>query len=137
MNLLSVEEVQEYHDDILRLVDLACKSLRDYGSIISAQTIYDSLIKQEMFVIGFFTDDKLQFILVFQLQKTNEKVMANIVAVAGKNMMLYNRLFGKIIDEWFREFGAQVKQVFANDRLAKIYQRMEYQKAYNVLFVDL
>lgn len=137
INLLGVDEVHEYKEDILHLLDRACVSLDNYGATLEAQTIFDALTKQQAFVIGGFSDNKLEIILVFQMQQTESAMFANIIAVAGKNMMTYKRLFLGVIHDWFKEFGAQAIQLMATDRLAKVYRRMGYHKAYNVLYTKL
>lgn len=120
---LSPARVEELWPQIKELV---CR-VKDDGNFLYAPVppnyIYMTAKANVSHILGFFDSHRLCMILVFELTPSEKGKVANILSLAGKNLMKFKQLYWADILAWFKEAGAVGVSASADHRLANIYLR--------------
>lgn len=120
---LTPERIEALWPEIEKLVT----QVSNIGGIVHApvtpEYIYITSRAKVSHILGFFDDDTLMMVLVFELASSKNGRIASILALSGKNLMKFKALFWQDILAWFKEAGAVAVDAGADPRLANIYMR--------------
>jgi hypothetical protein len=121
IEMLSAERVNELWPELEPYFTAACKGNEIADDEMDANDIY--LLTQTDMAVVFagYMDQKLACVMALQINMTNGRKGADIIAMAGSGMMKFKTRYWPSILEWLRANGVQFVDAYAPERLAKLY----------------
>lgn len=121
--LLSPEEVTHLWDDIRPMIAESCASNELTEDTLTPEHILGLAVTGQCGVIGFFENSTISLVLVVQFCEDNGRKAASILAFGGQDMMTFKRLYWDYILGWLRNNGIEYIDTYANERMAKVFQK--------------
>jgi len=121
IEMLSPERVNDLWPELEPYFDAACKGNEIADDEMTASDIY--VLTQTDLAVVFvgYMDTKPTCVMALQFNTTNGRKGADIIAMAGKNLMKFKSLYWESILQWLRANGVQFVDAYAPERLAKLY----------------
>jgi hypothetical protein len=104
------------------LLEQSCQSNEVGITDITTGDIYRLLQSDQAVAFVGFTAKKVTTVLVIQFNLTNGNKGADVIAMAGKNLLKFKALFWAPILDWLRANGVKYVDAYATPQLARIYQ---------------
>lgn len=120
IELLTPERVTELWPKMQPLFSKACEA-NEVAVDISAEDIYKLSQEDKLVVFACFDLGRLYTVLAIQFHTTYGKKGADVVAMAGKNLMAFKTAFWEPILEWLRANEVQFLDAYSQPRLANLY----------------
>lgn len=122
LELLTPDRVLELWDTLRPLLKKSCES-NDVGATdITPEDIYMLALVGVCGIFNATKDGETVCVIAFQFTETNGHKGADIIALAGKNLMQVKALYWNYVLDWFKQNGVEFVDVYANERLARLYQ---------------
>lgn len=120
--ILSAQEVVNLWDEICPLLADSCNGNELTETTLTPEHILGLVVVDKCALIGFFESGNLSLVMAFQFVEDNGHRAANILAFAGRDMMLFKRLYWEYISDWLAANGVEYIETLANKRMAKVFQ---------------
>lgn len=104
------------------LLEQACRATEVGAVDITTGDIYRLLQTDQAVAFAGFTNRKVTTVLVIQFNVTNGNKGADVIAMAGKNLLKFKALFWQPILDWLRANGVRYVDAYTTPQLARIYQ---------------
>ena len=101
----------------------ACAGNEIANDEMTADDVYTLALSGMAVIFAGFEDGELACVIGVQFNTTGERLGADIIAMAGRNLMRFKAAYWGIIVEWLKANGVMFIDAYAPDRLAKIYLR--------------
>ena len=122
LELLSPDRVLELWEELRPLLKKSCKS-NDVGvTDITPEDIYMLALVGVCVIFNATLDGKTTCVIAVQFTETNGHRGADIIALAGKNLMTVKSLYWDHILDWLKQNKVEFVDVYANERLAGVYE---------------
>jgi hypothetical protein len=121
IELLTPERVTDLWFVLEPLFTKACEA-NEVAVDISADDIYKLSQEDRLVIFACFDLGRLYTVCAIQFHTTNGRKGADVVAMAGKNLMTFKAAFWQAILEWLKANGVQFLDAYTQPRLAKIFQ---------------
>jgi hypothetical protein len=103
------------------LFDQSCKS-NPVGVVdITSGDIYRLAQSEQAVIFACFDSGRVATVLALQFNMTNGRKGADVIAMAGRNMLKFKALFWQPILDWLQANGVQYVDAYATPELAKVY----------------
>lgn len=120
--MLSADEVVALWDEIRPLLAESVLGNELTAHSLSPEHILGLVVTGECGVIGFFESGKLSLVLAIQFSQDGADLVATILAFAGRDMMLFKKLYWQYISDWLAANGVSYIETLANERMARVFQ---------------
>lgn len=116
-----------------------CDSNEVIEGMITPESIFVDVHLQNNFVVAMFDRDGLYFIIVVEFCGVHsDKLSANIIGAAGRDLLKIRRHHWDNFLSWCKSVGAKTVETAANKRLATIYEKkFKFSKSCVALRLDL
>lgn len=104
------------------LLEQSCKSNEVGITDITPGDIYRLLQSEQAVAFVGFTAGRVATVLIIQFNMTNGNKGADVIAMAGRNLLKFKALFWAPILDWLRANGVRYVDAYATPQLAKMYQ---------------
>ena len=105
------------------LFEQSCKS-NPVGMVdIAAGDIFRLSQTDQAVIFAMFENGRVATVLAIQFNMTNGHKGADVIAMAGRNLLKFKALFWKPILEWLRANGVRYVDAYATPELAKMYTK--------------
>lgn len=121
IEMLTPERVTELWPVLEPHFEAACQGNEIAKDELDAKDIYVLAVTGLVAIFVYFEDQQPTCVLGIQFNNTNGRKGADIMALAGRNLMRFKRAYWKIILEWLKANGVEFVDAYAPERLAKIY----------------
>jgi hypothetical protein len=121
IEMLTPERVTELWPKLEPYFDAACKGNEIAKDELDAKDIYVHAVAGMLAVFVGFEDGEPTCVLGIQFSDANGHKCADVVALAGRNLMKFKAAYWNIILEWLRANDVEFLDAYAQDRLAKIF----------------
>ena len=121
IEMLSPERVNELWPELESYFDAACAGNEIAADEMDSSDIYILTQTDLAVVFAGYIDEKLACVMALQFNTTNGRKGADIIAMAGRELMKFKSLYWPSILEWLRANGVQFVDAYAPARLAKLY----------------
>lgn len=121
IEMLTPERVTELWPVLEPHFDAACKGNEIAKDELDAKDIYVLAITGLVAVFVGFEDGEPACVLGIQFNNTNGHKCADVMALAGRNLVKFKAAYWHIIIEWLKANEVQFLDAYAPERLAKIY----------------
>ena len=101
----------------------ACEANEIAKDELTAEDIYLLGMTGMAAVLVMYEEDEVGVVLVIQFNETGKRKGADIVAMAGRNLMKFKAAYWESILDWLRANDVQFLDVHTSERQAKIYLR--------------
>lgn len=122
IEMLSPEQVEQLWPSLKPLFGQACESNDVSRTDLSPEIIYDLALDGDIVIFSFTEAGRVSTVLAIQFTNTYGKRGAELIAMAGRNLMVFKSLFWKYILDWLRANGIEFVDAYANPRIAEIYK---------------
>lgn len=120
IELLAPERVVDLWFKLEPLFTKACAA-NEVAVDICADDIYKLSQEGKVVIFACFDLGRLYTVCAIQFHTTNGKKGADVVAMAGKNLMSFKAAFWEPILQWLRANDVQFLDAYAQPRLANLY----------------
>jgi len=121
--MLAVDQVDALWPEIKPLLDSACQSHEIAKEELDAESIRALVQQGVCAMIAMFTSRKLSCVLAIQFHETNGRKGADIIAFAGKHMLLFKKAYWHIILRWLRANGVEFLDAYVPESRVLIYRK--------------
>jgi hypothetical protein len=121
IEMLTPERVTEMWPVLEPYFDAACNGNEIAKDELTAKDIHVLAAAGVVAVFVCFEDDDPACVFGVQFNTTNGHKCADIMALAGRNLMRFKKAYWNVILEWLRANGVKFLDAYAPERLAKIY----------------
>lgn len=121
VELLEPARVKELWPSLEPLFVSACAGNEIGSTDLTAQDIYNLATNDSAVIFAFFEQGVVVLTIAIQFHTTNGKKGADIIAMAGKNLVKFKAAYWQPILSWLKANNVQFVDAYANQRLAKIY----------------
>jgi hypothetical protein len=122
IEMLTPERVIELWLELEPFFEASCASNEIAKDELDAKDLYVLAATGMVAVFVGFEDGKPACVLGIQFNTTNGKKCADVVALAGRNLMKFKAAYWRAILDWLRANEVMFLDAYATDRLAKIYK---------------
>lgn len=121
IELLDAEKVQALWPKLEPMFEAACNAHEVAKDELQAKDIYVLAFTGLCAVFVGAVDGEPHCVLAIQFNQTNGRRGADILALAGKDLLRFKAAYWTLILDWLRANGVQFLDAYAPERLAKIY----------------
>jgi hypothetical protein len=122
IEMLSEEQVEKLWPQMEPLFKQACDSNELSRTDLSPEIIYDLAIDGTIVIFAFYEAGRVATVLAIQFTDTYGLRGADLIAMAGRNLMVFKKLFWEYILDWLRANNIKHVDAYANERIAEIYK---------------
>lgn len=101
----------------------ACQSNDIASTDLAPNDIYYLAVTEQCGIFCCAEDGEPQLVFVIQFTETNGKKGAEFIALAGRNLLRWRDFCWEHILDWLRANGVVFVDIYASERLAKMYNR--------------
>lgn len=123
LELLTPERVLQLWPELKPILDESCKSNAVGQTDITAEDIYMLALVGICAIFCSTKDGEIACVIGIQFTETNGHKGADIVALAGKDLMKTKALYWDHVLDWLRANKIKFVDVYASERLAPMYER--------------
>lgn len=121
IEMLTPERVTELWPKLEPLMTQACEGNEIAKDEMSAGDIYVLAITQMCAFFAGFEDGELACVVVLQFNDTNGRKCADVIALAGRKLMLFKALYWNAILDWLRANDVIFLDAYVPNERAKVY----------------
>lgn len=130
IEMLTPERVTELWPSTEPLFAQACDSHEIARDDITAESIYKLATQGMCVVFVMFLDDEPACTMAIQFHETNGRRGADIIALAGKRLMVFKKAYWQAILDWLQINGVEFLDAYVPEERAELYQkRFGFQKS--------
>lgn len=138
LEMLSPEKAVEMWPQLGPLYDASCKSNEIAESEFSSADICVLAATGMCAVFVCYESDQPACTFAIQFNETNGKKCADIIGMAGRNLMQFKTVYWSLILDWLRANGIRYLDAYATERLARIYKaKFGFTKSCSYVRMDL
>ena len=122
IEMLSEEQVEELWPQMKPLFQQACDSNEVSRADLTPELIQELALDGTIVLFAFYEAGRVATVLAVQFTDTYGRRGAELLAMAGRNLMVFKSLFWEYILDWFRANGVEFVDAYANPRIAEVYK---------------
>ncbi len=122
IEMLTDEQVEKLWPQMKPLFKQACDSNELSRADMTPDTIYDLALDGTIVIFAFYEAGRIATVLAIQFVDIYGTRGAELIAMAGRNLMVFKSLFWEYILDWLRANNIKHVDAYANDRIAEIYK---------------
>jgi len=123
IEMLTPPRVEILWPKVEPLLKLSCESNEVGAFDIAPYDIYRLAKSEQAVVFAAFENKTLVAVLAFQFHMTNGKKGADVIAMAGKNLLTLKAAFWQPILDWLKANGVEFVDAYARPDLAHVYAK--------------
>jgi len=123
IEMLTPPRVEILWPKVEPLLKLSCESNEVGAFDIAPYDIYRLAKSEQAVVFAAFENKTLVAVLAFQFHMTNGKKGADVIAMAGKNLLTLKAAFWQPILDWLKANGVEFVDAYARPNLAHVYAK--------------
>lgn len=122
IEMLSEEQVDKLWPQMEPLFKQACESNDFSNEYLTTDMIYDWAVDGTIVIFAFYEAGRVATVLAIQFMDDRGTRYAELIAMAGRNLMVFKSLFWEYILDWLRANNIKHVDAYANDRIAEVYK---------------
>ena len=123
LKMLSPDEVRQHWESIKPLVETSFLSNEVYADTTHPDDILALALTDQCAVFAGIKAGRIECVLVIQFNTQSGRKCADILSLAGEDLMQFKMRFWDLILDWLRANEVEYIDAHANERMAKIYKR--------------
>lgn len=120
--MLSADEVVALWSEIRPLLAESVLGNELTAHSLTPEHILGLVAVGECGIVGFFESGRLSLVLAIQFSQEGADLVATILAFAGRDMLLFKRLYWNYVTDWLAANGVSYIETLANPRMARIFK---------------
>lgn len=124
VQMLTPEQAVSLWGDLRPLLEKSCTANELTDKSLTPEHILGLAVNDQCAIFGCFDNWKLclAFVVQFSIESDDTKA-ATILALGGRDLMLFKRMYWSYIVEWLRANDIEYVDTYASGRMAKIFER--------------
>lgn len=122
IEMLNEEQIEKLWPQMQPLFKQACESNEVSQTDLTPELIYELALDGTIVLFAFYDAGRIATVLALQFTDTYGRRGAELLAMAGRNLMVFKSLFWEYILKWLRANGVEFVDAYANPRVAEVYK---------------
>jgi hypothetical protein len=123
IEMLEPAQVEQLWPQLQPLYESACESHSIARDEMDSGVIYQLAMEGQCAIFAMYGDDKLTTTMAIQFHETNGRMGADIIALAGKHILLFRKAYWDIIVQWLKANGVEFLDAYVPEERAAVYQK--------------
>lgn len=121
--MLETEQVAELWPELAPLFSSACEAHEVARDEMTAELIYELAMEGQCAVFALYKDQQVAGGLAIQFHDTSGRLGADIIAFAGRNILLFKKAYWDIILAWLKANNVEFLDAYVPENRAAVYQK--------------